>query len=71
VSHFDNTFVTITAASTRLDLGAAVADALERSGVPKGRQWHLGICTAHNTDRFYSHRAEGLTGRHGALAVII
>jgi len=71
VSHFDNTFVTITAASTRLDLGAAVADALERSGVPKGRQCHLGICTAHNTDRFFSHRAEGLTGRHGALAVII
>ena len=71
VSHFGSTFVTITAASTRLDLGAAVADALERSGVPKGRQWHLGICTAHNTDRFYSHRAEGLTGRHGALAVII
>ena len=70
-SHFDSAFVTITAASTRLDLGAAVADALERSGVPKGRQWHLGICTAHNTDRFYSHRAEGPTGRHGALAVII
>ena len=71
VSHFDNAFVTITAASARLDLGAAVADDLERSGVPKGRQWHLGICTAHNTDRFYSHRAEGLTGRHGALAVIL
>ena len=71
VSHFDSAFVTITGASTRLDLGAAVADALERSGVPKGRQWHLGICTAHNTDRFYSHRAENPTGRHGALAVII
>lgn len=71
VSHFDNSFVTITAASTRLDLGAAIADALERSGIPEGRQWHLGICTAHNTDRFYSHRAEGPTGRHGALAVII
>ncbi|MHB1016903.1 MAG: polyphenol oxidase family protein [Coriobacteriia bacterium] len=71
VSHFGSTFVTITAASTHLDLGAAVADALERSGVPEGRQWHLGICTAHNTDHFYSHRAEGPTGRHGALAVII
>ncbi len=71
VSHFDNSFVTITAASTRLDLGAAIADALKRSGIPEGRQWHLGICTAHNTDRFYSHRAEGPTGRHGALAVII
>jgi hypothetical protein len=71
VSHFDNSFVTITAASSRLDLGAVIADALERSGIPEGRQWHLGICTAHNTDRFYSHRAEGPTGRHGALAVII
>lgn len=70
-SHFDSAFATITAASTRLDLGAVVADVLERSGVPKGRQCHLGICTAHNTDRFFSHRAEGPTGRHGALAVII
>lgn len=70
-SHFDTSFVTITAASPRLDLGAVVADDLKRSGVPKERQWPLGICTAHNTDRFYSYRAEGLTGRHGALAVIL
>ncbi|MDZ4166603.1 MAG: polyphenol oxidase family protein [Coriobacteriia bacterium] len=71
VSHFDNAFVTITAATPRLDLGAAVAEDLKRSGVPKERQWHLGICTAHNTDRFYSYRSEGRTGRHGALAVIL
>lgn len=71
VSHFENRFVTITAASPHLDLGAFVAEDLKRSGVPEGRQWHLGICTAHNTDRFYSHRAEGQTGRHGALAVIL
>ena len=71
VSHFDNAFVTITAASSRLDLGAVVGHDLERSGVPKERQWHLGICTAHSTDRFYSYRAEGRTGRHGALAVIL
>lgn len=71
VSHFANTFVTITEVSPRLDLGAAVAAELERSGVPRGRQCHLGICTAHNTDRFYSYRADGLTGRHGALAVIL
>ena len=71
LSHFDARFATIAAASPRLDLGAVVADELERSGVPKGRQCHLGICTAHNTDRFYSHRAEGQTGRHGALAVIL
>jgi YfiH family protein len=71
VSHFDNSFVTITAAPPHLDLGAAVAADLERSGVPRGRQCHLGICTAHNTDRFYSYRADGITGRHGALAVIL
>ncbi len=71
VSHFDDRFVTITAASPHLDLGAVVAEDLKRSGVPEGRQWHLGICTAHNTDRFYSHRAEGQTGRHGALTVIL
>ncbi|MBN1193586.1 MAG: laccase domain-containing protein [Coriobacteriia bacterium] len=71
LSHFDSAFVTITAVSPHLDLGAAVASDLERSGVPRGRQWHLGICTAHNTDRFYSYRANGLTGRHGALAVIL
>ena len=71
VSHFGNAFVTITAAAPRLDLGAAVAEDLKRSGVPKERQWHLGICTAHNTDRFYSYRSEGRTGRHGALAVIL
>jgi hypothetical protein len=71
VSHFDNAFVKITAASPRLDLGAAVAEDLKRSGVPKERQWHLGICTAHSTDRFYSYRSEGRTGRHGALAVIL
>lgn len=71
VSHFDNSFVTITPALPRLDLGAAVAADLERSGVPRGNQCHLGICTAHSTDRFYSYRVDGLTGRHGALAVIL
>lgn len=71
VSHFDRSFVTIAATSACLNLQAVVADALERSGVPRDCQWHLGICTAQNTDRFYSHRAEGITGRHGALALIL
>lgn len=71
VSHFDPAFATIAEVSPHVDLGAAVAADLERSGVPRGRQWHLGICTAHSTDRFYSHRADGQTGRHGALAVIL
>lgn len=54
-----------------LDLARAVTADLARSGVPEERQWHLGICTAHSTHRFYSYRAEGLTGRHGALAAIL
>jgi copper oxidase (laccase) domain-containing protein len=30
----------------------------------------LDVCTAENTDLFYSYRAEGVTGRHGAIAAI-
>ncbi|MDI6693376.1 MAG: polyphenol oxidase family protein [Anaerosomatales bacterium] len=71
VSHFAHKFVTIRRASGTLDLRAAVTEELESSGVPRERQCHLGICTAHNTDRFYSYRAEGRTGRHAALACIV
>lgn len=71
VSQFANKFVTIRRASATLDLRAAVEEELESSGVPRERQCHLGICTAHNTDRFYSYRAEGRTGRHAALACIV
>ncbi len=71
VARFDPAFVTSVEDSHRLDLGGSVAADLERSGVPKLRRQDLGICTAHNTDRFYSYRAEGQTGRHGALAVIL
>lgn len=71
VSQFANKFVTIRRASAALDLGAAAAEELESSGVPRERQCHLGICTAHNTERFFSYRAEGRTGRHAALACIV
>ncbi len=71
VSQFANKFVTIRRASAVLDLGAAAAEELESSGVPRERQCHLGICTAHNTERFFSYRAEGRTGRHAALACIV
>lgn len=70
VSQFANMFVTIPRASDRLDLAAAVAEDLDRAGISRERQWHLGICTAHNTDRFYSYRAEGRTGRHCAFALL-
>lgn len=71
VSHFAHKFVTIRRASATLDLAAAVTEELESSGVPEERQCHLGICTAHNTDRFFSYRAEGRTGRHAALVCVL
>ncbi|MDZ4654420.1 MAG: polyphenol oxidase family protein [Coriobacteriia bacterium] len=71
VSQFRNTFVTLTPANGRLDLGAAVAEDLVRAGVPMERQKRHGMCTADNIDRFFSYRAEGgLTGRHCAVAAI-
>lgn len=70
-SQFEARFVVASNNRHVLDLGAAVAADLEGAGVGASRQWHLGICTAHHTDRFFSHRAEGITGRHAALAVIV
>lgn len=55
----------------RLDLGEAVAASLAGAGVPREAQCHVGLCTAENTDRFFSFRASGgVTGRHSALALI-
>lgn len=71
VSHSGNASDTLSRAARPLDLARIVTEELARSGVTEERQWHLGICTAQNTDRFYSYRAEGRTGRHGALAVIL
>lgn len=71
VSQFANRFVTLSRVSDRLDLAAVVTEDLVRAGVVEERQWHLGICTAHNTEHFYSYRAEGRTGRHAALAVLL
>jgi len=70
VSQFANMFVTIPRASDRLDLGAVVAEDLDRAGISRERQWHLEICTAHNTNRFFSYRAESHTGRHCAFAML-
>ncbi len=71
VSQFAKRFATLSRASDRLDLAAVVTEDLVRAGVVEERQWHLGICTAHNTEHFYSYRAEGRTGRHAALGVIL
>ncbi len=70
VSQFGNMFVTIPRASGRLDLGAVVAEDLDRVGISRENQWHLGICTAHNTESYFSYRAEGRSGRHAAFAML-
>ena len=52
----------------RLDLGYCVRAALAEVGVGEGQVASCDDSTAGNTDRFYSYRAEGMCGRHGALA---
>jgi len=71
LSQFTDAFGTIVAPQDRLDLGAVVSESLNGVGVPLASQVRAGICTAERTDAFYSYRAEGLTGRHGALACIL
>jgi YfiH family protein len=71
LSHFAKAFDTIAAAQGRLDLGAVVSESLREVGVPEGNLVESAICTAESTDRFFSFRAEGVTGRHAALAVIL
>lgn len=55
----------------RFDLGAAVAGSLADMGLPPAAVESLGACTAERTGAFFSYRAEGLTGRHGALACVL
>jgi copper oxidase (laccase) domain-containing protein len=40
-------------------------------GVPLSSQVRSNACTAERTDAYFSYRAEGRTGRHGALACIL
>jgi YfiH family protein len=71
MSQFVNTFGSIASAQGRLDLGAVVYQTLSEVGVSPGNVVSAGVCTAEATGSFYSFRAEGRTGRHGALAVIL
>lgn len=71
LSQFDTAFATMCGAETRLDLSAAVSAGLEEAGLYKENVETMRLCTAEQTDRFYSYRAEGVTGRHAALAVIL
>jgi YfiH family protein len=52
-----------------LDLWAANCRMLERAGVPVGNIDVAEVCTACNTDHFFSHRAE--SGRTGRFAGVI
>ncbi|MBN1631966.1 MAG: laccase domain-containing protein [Thermoleophilia bacterium] len=52
----------------RVDLWAATARALREAGISPSQIVNPRICTACNTDLFYSYRVEGpVTGRHGCL----
>lgn len=52
-----------------LDLTACIRASLAEAGVRPERVVDAGLCTATNTGRFFSHRAEhGKTGRHAAVA---
>lgn len=53
-----------------VDLSEAVTVDLIRAGLMPGSIAKVGKCTFENTGRFYSFRASGVTGRHGALALI-
>lgn len=67
---FVRRFGTIATASGGLDLGASVAVDLVRAGVDERKITRAGVCTAHETRRFFSYRANEVTGRHAALAAI-
>lgn len=51
-----------------LDLRQAVWRELESAGIGAGDIHLLDLCTACDTENFYSYRREGVTGRQGALA---
>jgi polyphenol oxidase len=70
-SQFGNIAATIAAAQDRLDLGAVVSATLNEVGVPGGRIFVTDVCTAESTEAYFSYRAEGVTGRHGAVAAVL
>ncbi len=71
VSQFPNAADTIAPPRDRLDLGAVVSQTLSEVGLPRDSVFVADICTAENTDSYFSFRAEGVTGRHGALAAVL
>lgn len=56
-------FVPCGAEKWKFDLPGANRLQLVRAGVPEGNIFLSGLCTSCDTGRFFSHRAEGRTGR--------
>ncbi|HET6497521.1 MAG TPA: polyphenol oxidase family protein [Coriobacteriia bacterium] len=55
----------------RLDLGRVVREDLARAGLIDERVVEAGMCTRDNSERFFSYRRSSVTGRHGALAMLV
>lgn len=70
LSQFVGEFGTIAAVGGHLDLGAVVLSSLMSAGVRPEHVARVNECTMDHVDRFFSYRASGVTGRHGAVAVI-
>ena len=60
---------TTRAGTPSVDLAAGAQALLEREGV--GRVRRVGGCTLEQPDRFFSHRREGVTGRHAGVVRLI
>ncbi len=71
LSRFMDVFGKIARADGGLDLGAVVLRDLVRAGVPERNVFRTHDRTAHDTGRFFSYRAEGVTGRQAALAAVV
>lgn len=71
VEAFAQRFPSSAAGDRGVDLGAAVTASLVSAGVNDAMIARAGVCTASTTNRFFSYRAEGLTGRHAALTAVL
>jgi YfiH family protein len=71
LARFVDAFGAVVDVDGRLDLGAAVSRGLTEAGVPSASVSWADACTFESTGSFFSHRAEGVTGRHGALACVL
>jgi hypothetical protein len=59
----------VSAGARHIDLGLALVQTLEGTGVVRERICDLDICTVCESQQFFSYRASGgVCGRHGALA---